>query len=181
MFHLFWISAVCRGIKIKKEVDVFMEGYMLSIGYPVGVNTKNKTYEIELNNKMVSLTVDEMKLWVLMKKFIKQKIDDEKIGLCQSIIEKGVGFIAVEPIELYKKIKKRKLVRQGFFCIYNNRICVLLGKEKLYLSAEQCVIWKYGDGSYNIEEIFEFMNGIKIVDFLKCMCTLCDGSAVVIV
>ena len=134
-----------------------MEGYMLSVGYPVGVNVKNRTYEIELADKIVELTVEEMQMWVKAKTIDMSNLSQEEKELFDALIRKGAAVFDNTAEGLFDQIKSFKYVRQGAVAVNDNKVCLSLGRDVVYIVKEQYLIWKFGDSNTTIAEAQEYM------------------------
>ena len=156
-----------------------MEGYMLSVGYPVGVNAKDKTYILETAEGLVNLQDTQTLVWVGLTTVQHKELSGEVEKIAKHLVNKRVLYVGNTVEELFHNIQNVILHRQGCFGIDDGKYVVFVGKEICPLTMEQSIIWKYADGINTIKDISEFTEAASdIPKFMENLNALFLASAI---
>lgn len=123
----------------------------MSIGYPLRFESDSK-YLVELDEKIVVLNPEEFSCWCY--------VESENYNEIMNILEKkGVVISGNDEVEIIKKILNKKIVRQGYGLVKENKHCIYLGESYIYPSDIQCEIWVKANGKNRIIDIFNNLSG----------------------
>lgn len=122
----------------------------MSIGYPLKFES-NMKYLVEIDEKIVDLNQEEFSCWC----YVKSDNYDEIIDRLE---KKGVVISGNDDIEIIKKILNKKLIRQGYGLVKDNRHCIYLGENCMYPSKIQSEIWLKANGKNRVMDIFNSLS-----------------------
>jgi len=150
------------------------EKFYVPVGYPLGYGvTKGephkdkeniriyypKDYIVERYSEKVLTRIrlelhDEFFLWTrilfLHDEETRKKCD---MTLLTSLKEKKVMIEADTPLELFENMLPLRAVRQGFGLAEDNKECIRLGHDVIYIEGLQLFIWREANGN-SISDIF---------------------------